>query len=157
MICSEYLINIVFIVFWWFTLFVFITFVFIFTEESASHEAVLARQEEEFVVHSQERIMGLLGAIIPPENKVRYFTSKKYYEFQKYTKFSVLMCISHNYHTNRIKAAQPTSGGAVTAVTNCRANCVEISHSNRDPIYRFWDKPEMWTRWMVGAAPHKRE
>ena len=43
---------------------------FLFSEESACHEAVLARQEEEFVVHSQERIMGLLGAIIPPENKV---------------------------------------------------------------------------------------
>ena len=27
--------------------------------------------------------------------------------------------------------------------------------SNEAPIYRFFDKPAMQTRWMAGAAPHK--
>ena len=39
-------------------------------EENDTPESVEARQEEAFAVHSQERIMGLLGAMIPPENKV---------------------------------------------------------------------------------------
>ena len=38
-----------------------------------------------------------------------------------------------------LQTTQPISGGAVTAVTNCCANCVEPSR----------------TRWMAGAAPHK--
>ena len=37
--------------------------------------------------------------------------------------------------------------GALTAVTNCCANCVEPSC--------FLGKPAMRTRWMAGAAPHK--
>ena len=51
---------------------------------------------------------------------------------------------------------QHTSGGAVTAVTNCCANCVETSRpSNGGTIYRFFGKPVMRARWMAGAAPHK--
>ena len=38
--------------------------------EEESIERVMKRQKEAFAIHSQERIMGLLGAIIPPENKV---------------------------------------------------------------------------------------
>ena len=48
----------------------------------------------------------------------------------------------------RLHTTRPTSRGAVTAVTNCCANCVE-------PIYRCLGKPATRTRWMVGAAPHK--
>ena len=33
-------------------------------------ESLELRQEEAFASHAQERIMGLLGAMIPPENKV---------------------------------------------------------------------------------------
>ena len=56
--------------------------------------------------------------------------------------------------TRRIQTTPPTSGEAVTAVTNCRANCVETS-THGGPIYRFLDKPAMRTRRMAGAAPHK--
>ncbi len=45
-------------------------YLFIFPVDDDSAEAVEARQEEAFAFHSQERIMGLLGAMIPPENKV---------------------------------------------------------------------------------------
>lgn len=33
--------------------------------------AIETRQEEAFAIHSQERIMGLLGAMIPQDYKVR--------------------------------------------------------------------------------------
>ena len=50
----------------------------------------------------------------------------------------------------------PPSGGAVTADTNCCANCVETSRPQEcGPIYRVLGKPAMRTRWMAGAAPHK--
>ena len=49
---------------------------------------------------------------------------------------------------------QPTSGGAVTAVTNCCANCVE-TFRNGGPIFHFFSKPAMRTRWMASASPHK--
>ena len=35
-----------------------------------SLESLRQQQEEAFAIHSQERIMGLLGAMIPVENKV---------------------------------------------------------------------------------------
>ena len=55
-----------------------------------------------------------------------------------------------------LQTTQSTSGGAVTAVIDCCANCVKTSRpSNRCPIYRFLGKTAMQTRWMVGAAPHK--
>ena len=51
---------------------------------------------------------------------------------------------------------QPTSGGTVTAVTNCCANCVEPSFPQQWwPDLPFLGKPAMRTRWMAGAAPHK--
>ena len=39
-------------------------------EENDTPEGLVQRQQEAFAVHSQERIMGLLGAMVPPENKV---------------------------------------------------------------------------------------
>ena len=57
---------------------------------------------------------------------------------------------------SRLQTTQPTSGGAVTAVTNCCANCVETSRSQqwgfRSTV--FLGKPAMRTRCMAGAAPH---
>ena len=38
------------------------------TDDETAAETVKARLEEAFAVHSQERIMGLLGAMIPAEN-----------------------------------------------------------------------------------------
>ena len=53
---------------------------------------------------------------------------------------------------------QPTSGGSVTAVTGCCANCVETSRPQQwmpDLPFFLGGKPSMRTRWMAGAAPHK--
>jgi hypothetical protein len=36
-----------------------------------SPESQMLRLEEAFSIHSQERILGLLGAMIPPENHVK--------------------------------------------------------------------------------------
>ena len=56
-------------------------------------------------------------------------------------------------HMEGLQTTLPTSGGAVTAVTNCCANCVKPSSpSFGGPIYRFLGKPAIWTRWMAGAA-----
>ena len=57
-----------------------------------------------------------------------------------------------------LQTTQPTSGGGVTAVTNCCANCVELSRTQQWGGGRFTvflGKPVMWTRWMAGAVPHK--
>ena len=56
-----------------------------------------------------------------------------------------------------LQTTQPTSGGAVTADTNCCANCVDTSlpQSNEGPIYRFLGKPVTRNRWMAGAASYK--
>ena len=45
-------------------------------EDDDSPEAFRARQEEAFAIHSQERIMGLLGAMLPADNKVGFGVSK---------------------------------------------------------------------------------
>ena len=51
---------------------------------------------------------------------------------------------------------QPTSDGAVTAVTNCCANCIEPSRPQQwVPNLPFFGKSAMRTRWMAGAASHK--
>ena len=50
----------------------------------------------------------------------------------------------------RLQTAQPTSGGVVTADTNCYVNCVETSR-----FTVILGKPAMQTRCMAGAAPHK--
>ena len=56
----------------------------------------------------------------------------------------------------RLQTTQHTSGGAVTVVSSCCANCVEPpAPSNGGPIYRFLGMPAMRTRWMAGAAAHK--
>ena len=53
----------------------------------------------------------------------------------------------------RLQMTQPTSGGAVTAVTNCCANCVEPSRPQQCwPDIPSFGKPAMR---MVGAALHK--
>ena len=62
---------------------------------------------------------------------------------------------------SRLQTTQPTSGGAVTAVINCCANCVE----QHPPPPPFPPGPQQWgpdiplfdkmTMRMVGAAPHK--
>ena len=56
----------------------------------------------------------------------------------------------------RLQNTQPTSAGAVTAVTNCCANCaVEPSRPQQwGPDLPCFGKPPMRTRWMAGAAPH---
>ena len=54
---------------------------------------------------------------------------------------------------SRLQTTQPTSGGAVTAVINCSANCAEPSRPQQwGPDIPFFGKPDMR---MVGAAPHK--
>ena len=59
-------------------------------------------------------------------------------------------------HVTRIQGSKQHSLQAVTADTNCCANCVETpAPSNEGPIYRFLGKPAMRTRWMAGAAPNK--
>ena len=50
----------------------------------------------------------------------------------------------------RLQTTQPTSGGAVTANSNCCANCVEWG-----PDLPFLGMPAMRTRWMAGAVAHK--
>ena len=58
--------------------------------------------------------------------------------------------------SGRLQTAQPTSGGAVTAATNCCANYVETSRPQQwGPDLPFLGKPAKRTRWMAGAAPHK--
>ena len=55
-----------------------------------------------------------------------------------------------------LQTTPPTSGVAITAVTNCCANCVEISRmSNGVHFSLFGGKPAMRTNWMAGAGPHK--
>ena len=46
---------------------------------------------------------------------------------------------------NRLQTTQPTSGGSVTAVTNCCANCVEPSRPQQ------WE-PEIPFFWQAGHA-----
>ena len=59
-------------------------------------------------------------------------------------------------HCCKLQTTLPTSGGAVTAVTNCCANCVEPSRPKKwVPDLPFLGKPAMRTRWMAGAASHK--
>ena len=48
---------------------------------------------------------------------------------------------------DRLQTTLLTSGGSVTAITNCCENWVVTSHpSHGDPIYRFLGKPAMPTR-----------
>ena len=55
-----------------------------------------------------------------------------------------------------LQTTQPTSGGAVTVVSSCCANCVNLpAPSIGGPIYRFLGMPAMRTRWMAGAAAHE--
>ena len=44
------------------------------TDNDDSPEAMESRQQEAFAIHSQERIMGLLGAMLPSDEKVSYAT-----------------------------------------------------------------------------------
>ena len=64
----------------------------------------------------------------------------------------------HVEHSGRLQTTQPTSGGAVTADSSSCANCFEPSRPQQigGQIYRFWGMPAMRTRWMAGAAAHKR-
>ena len=56
----------------------------------------------------------------------------------------------------RLQTTHHTKDGAVTADTNCCANCIETtSPSNGDPIYRFGGKSAIRARWMAGAVHHK--
>ena len=54
-------------------------------------------------------------------------------------------------------APNDTSGGAVTAVEACCANCVETSQPPAmwARFTVFWGKLDMRTHWMAGAALHK--
>ena len=53
----------------------------------------------------------------------------------------------------RLQTTQPTSGGAVTVVSSCCANCVEPPRPQQwGPDLPFFG---MRTRWMAGAAAHK--
>ena len=55
-----------------------------------------------------------------------------------------------------LQTTQPTIGRAVTANTNCCANCVETSRPQQwVPDLQFWGNPAIQTRCMVGATPHK--
>ena len=54
------------------------------------------------------------------------------------------------------QTTQPTSGGAVTVVSSCCANCVEPPRPQQwGPDLPFFGMPAMRTRWMAGAAAHK--
>lgn len=54
----------------WFTLCMLNVAVCMLLAVDDSAESIKARQEEAFAMHSQERVLGLLGAMIPAENKV---------------------------------------------------------------------------------------
>ena len=55
-----------------------------------------------------------------------------------------------------LQTTQPTSGGAVTVVSSCCANCVEPPRPQQwGPDLPFLGMPAMRTRWMAGAAAHK--
>ena len=55
-----------------------------------------------------------------------------------------------------LQTIQHTSGGAVTAVTNGCAHCVEVSRPEHWVLdLPYLGKPVMQTRWMAGATPHK--
>ena len=65
--------------------------------------------------------------------------------------------MNDNDEEMKLQTTQPTCGGAVTAVTNCRANCVETAHPHQwGHDLCFLSKPVMRTRWMAGAATHKK-
>ena len=56
----------------------------------------------------------------------------------------------------RLQTTQPTSGGAVTVISSCCANCVEPPRPQQwGPDLPFFGMPAMRTRWMAGAAAHK--
>ena len=64
---------------------------------------------------------------------------------------------NNNMTMTSLQRAQHTSGGAVTADTNCCANCVETSRPQQlRPDSPFFWKPVSWTRLMAGAPPHKK-
>ena len=64
--------------------------------------------------------------------------------------------ITNKNYVKRLQTTHPISGGTVTAVTNCCANCVEPSrHQQWGNDLPFLGKPVMRTRWMAGTAPHK--
>lgn len=43
-------------------------------QSDKSLQAIESRQMEAFAIHTQERIMGLLGAMIPRDNSVRIYS-----------------------------------------------------------------------------------
>ena len=49
------------------------------TDNDDSPAAMEARQEEAFAVHTQERIMGLLGAMLPSKDKVAIVSFQQFY------------------------------------------------------------------------------
>ena len=56
----------------------------------------------------------------------------------------------------RLQSTQPTSGGAVTVVTKCCANCVKPSLLQQwGPDLPILGKSGMLTHWLAGTAPHK--
>ena len=63
------------------------------------------------------------------------------------------VCSEYDETHNRLQTAQPTSGGAVTALTNCCANCVETSRPQQwGPDLPCFGQAAMRTRWMAGTA-----
>ena len=64
--------------------------------------------------------------------------------------------IGERYAACGLQTTQPTSGGAVTVVSSCCANCVEPPRPQQwGPDLPFLGMPAMRTRWMAGAAAHK--
>ena len=55
-----------------------------------------------------------------------------------------------------LQTTQPTSGGAVTVVSSCCANCVEPPRPQQwGPDLPFFGHAGHAGRWMAGAAAHK--
>ena len=74
--------------------------------------------------------------------------------------FKNILCSHHLYPLMNkptwLQTTQPTSGVAVTVVSNCCANCVEPPRPQQwGPDLPFLGMPVMRTRWMAGAAAHK--
>ena len=72
------------------------------------------------------------------------------------TRFSVFGKTDKQTQDWRLQMTQPTSGGAVTVVSSCCANCVEPPRPQQwGPDLPFLGMPATRTRWMAGAAAHK--
>ena len=69
---------------------------------------------------------------------------------------TAMTVISANIEGRRLQTTQHTSEELLRRLqTDMQIVSKPPAPSNGAPIFRFWGKPAMQTRWMAGTAPHK--